>query len=319
MQGFFTQGLKPGVGGLAQAGIPAGRKAGLAKGSGFVLEKGTLYVCATPIGNLADITLRVLDTLREVDLIAAEDTRHSRKLLEHYGIKTPLTSYHEHNEKGKAQVLAARLRAGQSIALISDAGLPGISDPGEAIIRLCHREQIAVDVLPGANAALTGLVLSGLPTGRFAFLGFLASSAGERRRQLAGYAQLPLTLIFYEAPHRLLAALKDMLDILGEREAVVTRELTKLHQTVHRGTIKSLVSDFTENPPKGECCILLEPFIPQAKSGGPPEWLQEVEERLALGLSPQEAMKEVAKAYGVAKRDVYQAVLSGKKQKKKEG
>ncbi|KLU62078.1 ribosomal RNA small subunit methyltransferase I [Peptococcaceae bacterium CEB3] len=276
-------------------------------------EKGKLLVCATPIGNLGDITLRVLDTLRAVDLIAAEDTRHSRKLLEHYGIKTPLTSYHEHNEKGKARSLLDHLRAGQQIALISDAGMPGISDPGAEIISLCYEEQIAVDVLPGANAALTGLVLSGLPAERFAFVGFLPSAAAERRRELEKYVRFPVTLVFYEAPHRLAESLKDMLAALGERKAAVVRELTKVHQTVHRGSLKSLAGDFSENPPRGECCVFVEPYVQEARQGGPAEWRQEAEARMALGLSPQEAMKEVAKDYGITKREVYQAVLAGKR------
>ncbi|CAA7599869.1 trimethylsulfonium-tetrahydrofolate N-methyltransferase [Acididesulfobacillus acetoxydans] len=276
-------------------------------------EKGKLFVCATPIGNLGDITLRVLDTLRAVDLIAAEDTRHSRKLLQHYEIETPLTSYHEHNEKGKARSLLARLRAGQQIALISDAGMPGISDPGAEIISLCYEEQIAVDVLPGANAALTGLVLSGLPAERFAFVGFLPAAAAERRRELEKFVRLPLTLVFYEAPHRLAESLTDMLAALGERQAAVVRELTKVYQTVHRGTLKSLAEDFSENPPRGECCVFVEPCTPEVRAGGPAEWRREVEARMALGLSPQEAMKEVAKDYGTSKREVYRAVLAGKR------
>ncbi|MHB1652496.1 MAG: 16S rRNA (cytidine(1402)-2'-O)-methyltransferase [Desulfitobacteriaceae bacterium] len=277
-----------------------------------MLEKGTLYICATPIGNLADITLRVLDTLRQVDLIAAEDTRHSHKLLDHYGIHTPLTSYHEHNEKGKAPALVARLKAGQSIALISDAGMPGISDPGAEIIRLCQSEKVPIDVLPGPNAALTALLLSGLSAGNFAFQGFLPAAARQRRHKLQEYAQLPLTQIFYEAPHRLLATLKDMVQVAGQREAAVVRELTKIHQSVHRGILTELVDEFSAQPPRGECCILLSPYIPEGKSGGPEDWLREVEDRSLPGVSPQEAMKAVAKIYGVSKREVYQAVLAAK-------
>ena len=274
-----------------------------------MLTKGTLYVCATPIGNLGDITLRVLDTLREVDLIAAEDTRHSRNLLQHFQIKTPLTSYHEHNEKKKSLELAEKLRDGQTIALISDAGLPGISDPGCEVIRLCREEGIPVDVLPGPNAALTALVLSGMPTEHFAFHGFLPSGTGERKRSLEQLANLPQTQIFYEAPHRLVATLKGMSEFFGEREAAVVRELTKLHQQVHRGTVLGLLEAFEETAPRGECCIVIAPYVPIKPVGGPEEWCQEVKEGMSRGLNKKDAMKEVAKRYGVRKTEVYQALL----------
>lgn len=274
-----------------------------------MLAKGTLYVCATPIGNLADITLRVLEVLREADLVAAEDTRHSRKLLQHYDINTPMTSYHEHNEKKKALELVERLKAGQAIALISDAGLPGISDPGSEVIRLCQTENIPVDVLPGPNAALTALILSGMPTEHFAFHGFLPSATGERKRTLEGLAEYPLTQIFYEAPHRLTTTLQAMAEFFPARQAAVVRELTKLHQEVHRGTITELMEIFEKTPPRGECCIVIAPYIPVQPVGGPQEWRQEVKEGIHQGLSKQEAMKDVAKRYGVSKRDVYRALL----------
>ena len=274
-----------------------------------MLTKGTLYVCATPIGNLGDITLRVLDTLREADLIAAEDTRHSRKLLQHFQIKTPLTSYHEHNEKKKSLELAEKLRDGQTIALISDAGLPGISDPGCEVIRLCREEGIPVDVLPGPNAALTALVLSGMPTEHFSFHGFLPSGTGERKRSLEQLVNLPQTQIFYEAPHRLVATLKGMSEFFGEREAAVVRELTKLHQQVHKGTVLELLETFEETAPRGECCIVIAPYVPVKPVGGPDEWCQEVKEGISRGLNKKDAMKEVAKRYGVRKTEVYQALL----------
>lgn len=276
-----------------------------------MLEKGTLYVCATPIGNLADITLRVLETLREVDLIAAEDTRHSRKLLEHYQITTPLTSYHEHNEKGKAVELAAKLKQGATIALISDAGLPGISDPGGEIIRLCHKEKINVDVLPGPNAALTALILSGLPAENFAFRGFLPAAKGARRRQLQEYSQMTLTQVFYEAPHRLVTMLEELAEICPQRQAVVVRELTKVHQNVHRGTVFELVGEFQRCQPRGECCLVLAAYVPELPQGGPDEWRSEVRQGAELGLTPTEVMKAVAKKYGVSKREVYKAMLEG--------
>jgi len=277
-----------------------------------MLAKGTLYVCATPIGNLGDITLRVLDTLREVDLIAAEDTRHSRKLLQHYQINTHMISYHEHNEKKKSLELVEKLKCGQAIALISDAGLPGISDPGTEVIRLCIAENIPVDVLPGPNAALTALVLSGMPTEHFAFQGFLPSSSGARKRSLEQLAKLPQTQIFYEAPHRLVATLQGMSEYFGDRPAAVVRELTKLHQEVHRGTTLELLAAFEKSEPRGECCIILAPYVPVKAVGGPEEWCSEVKERIAQGLSKKEAMKEVAKRYGVRKSEVYQALLGEK-------
>lgn len=276
------------------------------------VEKGTLYVCATPIGNLGDITLRVLEVLREADVIAAEDTRHSRKLLEHYEIKTPLTSYHQHNEKGKAQELVRRLQGGEIIALISDAGMPGISDPGHEIIRLCLDEQVPVDVLPGPNAGLTALVLSGLPNEHFIFHGFLPSTKSARKRELNGYAKLPFTQIFYEAPHRLVDTLSDLLEVCGDREAVVVRELTKLHQTVHRGRLENLKAEFEATPPRGEICVLLAPYEEERAVGGPTEWQQEVEEGIRQGLQPKDAMKRVAQKYGISKREVYQATLNSK-------
>ncbi len=274
-----------------------------------MLAKGTLYVCATPIGNLGDITLRVLDTLREVDLIAAEDTRHSRKLLQHYQIDTRMTSYHEHNEKKKSLELVEKLKSGQTIALISDAGLPGISDPGCELIRLCYAEDIPVDVLPGPNAALTALVLSGMPTEHFAFHGFLPATTGARKKHLEQLANLPQTQIFYEAPHRLVATLQGILECFGERDVAVVRELTKLHQQVHKGTVSELKEAFELTAPRGECCIVIAPYIPIKPVGGPEQWCQEVNDGIRRGLGKKEAMKEVARRYEVRKSEVYKALL----------
>ncbi len=274
-----------------------------------MLAKGTLYVCATPIGNLGDITLRVLDTLREVDLIAAEDTRHSRKLLQHYQITTHMTSYHEHNEKKKSLELVEKLKDGVTIALISDAGLPGISDPGCEVIRLCYEENIPVDVLPGPNAALTALVLSGMQTEHFSFHGFLPATTGARKKNLEKLADLTQTQIFYEAPHRLVATLQGIAECFGERDVAVVRELTKLHQQVHKGTALELKEAFGLTAPRGECCIVIAPYVPVKPVGGPEEWRQEVKEGISRGLSKKDAMKEVAKRYGVRKPEVYQALL----------
>ncbi len=277
-----------------------------------MVDNGTLYVCATPIGNLADITLRVLDILKHVDLIAAEDTRHSRKLLHYYEINTPLTSYHEHNEKGKAHELLKMLKEGKSIGLISDAGMPGISDPGWEIINLCLKEQVKVDVLPGPNAALTALVLSGMPAEQFAFIGFLPSVAGERRKKLETLSSLEFTLIFYEAPHRLRATLKDMAEIFGNREAAVVREITKLHQSVHKNELVKLFEEFEQTPPKGECCILISPYVELHEIGTPEDWVRAAREYIDRGLKPNDAMKEAAKKFKISKRDVYQAMLAEK-------
>lgn len=272
-------------------------------------EKGTLYICATPIGNLGDITLRVLETLKGVNFVAAEDTRHSRKLLNHYGIKTPLLSYHQYNEKLRAPELISRLKEGQSGALISDAGMPGISDPGQVLISQCLEEDIKIDVLPGPNAALTALVLSGMPTDSFIYLGFLPSKKGERRRVLSKILELPYTIIFYEAPHRLTRTLQDILEVLGDRETVVARELTKLHQTVHRGLTGDLLERFLAAPPKGECCLLLAPFEEKKKEGKPSDWLEELKKMESEGHDRKEAMKIIAKRYGISKRDIYKAGL----------
>ncbi|AGA67606.1 putative S-adenosylmethionine-dependent methyltransferase, YraL family [Desulfitobacterium dichloroeliminans LMG P-21439] len=276
------------------------------------VQGGTLYICATPIGNLGDITLRALEVLKSVDLIAAEDTRHSRKLLDHYGITTPLTSYHEHNEKGKALELVKRLEQGATIALISDAGMPGISDPGQEIIQLCLARGLSLDVLPGANAGLTALLLSGMPNDHFLFHGFLPSQSSARKKELQNYAQLPFTQIFYEAPHRLLATLGDILMVFGEREAAVVREITKLHQNVHKGNLSALIEEFQTNSPRGEICLLIAPYIPTLPVGGAEEWSEEVEGLKEQGMKPNEAMKEVAQKYGVSKREIYQAVLKYK-------
>lgn len=273
-------------------------------------DAGTLSICATPIGNLGDITIRVLETLKTVDFIAAEDTRHSRKLLDHYGIKKPLVSYHEHNEKQRTAELILRLKKGENAALISDAGMPGISDPGQILISKCVEEGLRIDVLPGPNAALTALVLSGLPTDSFVYLGFLPTNRGERKRILARMKDLPFTSIFYEAPHRLTRTLEDMLEVLDDRETVVTRELTKLHQTVHRGTLSSLLRTFRDNPAKGECCLLLAPYQEIQKEGQPEDWLKDLEVLESEGQDSKEAMKVVAKKYGISKRDIYKAKLN---------
>lgn len=278
-----------------------------------MLHSGTLFICATPIGNLEDITLRVLKILKEVDFIAAEDTRHSRKLLNHYDVKTPLISYHQHNEKQRAEELITRLKKGEKGALISDAGMPGISDPGKILIKRCLEENINLDVLPGPNAALTALILSGMPADSFIFLGFLPPKKSDRNKVLKKAAFLSYTLVLYEAPHKLARTLQEILETMGNRRAVVTRELTKVHQTVYRATVSELLEEFKATPPKGECCLILEPYRQENEPGDPSAWLADLDKIIKEGKSKMEAMKIVAHKYGISKRDIYKAALDTKR------
>ncbi|NLL52642.1 MAG: 16S rRNA (cytidine(1402)-2'-O)-methyltransferase [Peptococcaceae bacterium] len=275
-------------------------------------EKGTLYICATPIGNLGDITIRVLETLKQVDFIAAEDTRHSKKLLDHYGIKTPMLSYHQHNEKQRAPEIITRLDQGENCALISDAGMPGISDPGQILIRMCQEQDIKIDVLPGPNAAITALVLSGMPTDSFLFMGFLPAVKGERRKKLENIKPYFTTFLFYEAPHKITKTLNDILEILGDRQAAVVRELTKIHQTVHKGLVSELLVQFQAEPPKGECCLILAPAKENISKGEPSDWLEEMQRLESQGIARKEAMKKAAQKYGIYKRELYKASIAEK-------
>lgn len=276
---------------------------------------GKLYLCATPIGNLEDITFRVLRTLKEVDLIATEDTRNTIKLLNHFEIKTPMTSYHEYNKIEKAIYLVEKMQQGTDIALVTDAGTPGISDPGEELVKQAYEAGIEVTSLPGACACITALTLSGLPTRRFAFEAFLPREKKERRQILQSLQTETRTVILYEAPHHLTGTLEELLETLGERKITLCKELTKLHEQALCFTLTTAVEYFTENPPKGEFVLVLE--------GADAEKLQEEErkqwEKLTLpehmdiylkeGLSKKEAMKKVAADRGISKRDVYQALL----------
>ncbi|MFZ5592283.1 MAG: 16S rRNA (cytidine(1402)-2'-O)-methyltransferase [Bacillota bacterium] len=221
-------------------------------------EKGTLYLCATPIGNLGDITLRALEVLRSVDLVAAEDTRRTRQLLAHYDIHVPLTSFHEHNWKSKGPQLVRQLQEGRSIALVTDAGMPGISDPGSELVALAVEAGLKVVPVPGATAAIAALVVSGLPAERFCFEGFLPARAAERRRALKALAGERRTLVFYEAVHRVDKTLADMLEVLGDRRICVARELTKLHEEIWRGTLAGAVEYFSGRPLKGEFTLVVE-------------------------------------------------------------
>lgn len=277
--------------------------------------QGKLYLCATPIGNLEDITYRVLRTLKEVDLIAAEDTRNSIKLLNHFDIHTPMTSYHEYNKIEKAQVLIRKMQEGTNVALITDAGTPGISDPGEDLVRMCYQEGIEVTSLPGAAACITALTLSGLSTRRFAFEAFLPSDKKERQAVLSELVSETRTIILYEAPHRLIRTLQELLETLGNRSMTLCRELTKKHETAFASTIEDLLKYYETQEPKGECVLVIE-----GKSRE--ELVREEQKRweelslkehmdiyLQQGMDKKEAMKRVAKDRGVSKRDVYQALL----------
>ena len=272
---------------------------------------GTLYLCATPIGNLEDITLRVLRTLKEVDLIAAEDTRNSIKLLNHYEIKTKMTSYHEYNKIDKAIWLVERLKEGMNIALITDAGTPGISDPGEELVRKCHEEGITVTSLPGACAGITALTMSGQSTRRFVFEAFLPYEKKERNEVLDRLKDETRTMVLYEAPHRLKRTLKELRGVLGSREITVCKELTKRYENRLQGDLDSILEYYEENEPRGEYVLVI--------AGRPQEEIRaeeqkswesvSIEDHMAgyekQGIDRKTAMKMVAKDRGISKRDVY--------------
>ena len=277
--------------------------------------QGKLYLCATPIGNLEDITFRVLNTLREVDLIAAEDTRNSIKLLNHFDIKTPMTSYHEYNKIDKAYQLVEKMKAGQNIALITDAGTPGISDPGEDLVRICYESGIEVTSLPGAAACITALTLSGLPTRRFCFEAFLPHDKKERTLILEELKSETRTIILYEAPHHLKKTLSELLEALGDRRISLCRELTKKYETILSATLTKAVSYYEENEPRGEYVLVLEGKSRQELEEESRQAFDSmsIEEHMAYyedrGISRKEAMKLVAKDRGVSKRDIYAALL----------
>lgn len=276
---------------------------------------GKLYLCATPIGNLEDITFRVLRTLKEVDLIAAEDTRNSIKLLNHFEIKTPMTSYHEYNKIEKAYQLVDKMREGKNIALITDAGTPGISDPGEDLVRICYEEGIAVTSLPGAAACITALTMSGLPTRRFAFEAFLPREKKERALVLEQLKNETRTIILYEAPHHLVKTLEELLKALGNRKIAVCRELTKRYEEKTLASISEMLDYYKENEPRGEYVLVLEgkSFDALAEEEKQSWEAMTIEEHMAVyegqGIDRKEAMKLVAKDRGISKRDVYQALL----------
>ena len=277
---------------------------------------GILYLCATPIGNLQDMTPRVVETLKEVDLIAAEDTRNSIKLLNHFEIKTPMTSYHEFNKVEKALYLVEQLQTGKNIALISDAGTPAISDPGEILVRECHKAGIQVTSLPGACALITALTMSGLNTRRFCMEGFLPSDKKEKRNILEELKQESRTIILYEAPHRLSKTLSELYEVLGDREIALCRELTKKFETVMKTTLKEAIDYYKENEPRGEYVLVLEgKSLVEKKQEKIEEWEKmSIEEHMAFyenqGIDHKEALKKVAKDRGVGKRDIYKYLVN---------
>lgn len=271
------------------------------------MNKGKLYICPTPIGNLEDITLRTLRILGEVDLIACEDTRHSIKLLNHYEIKKPLTSYHEHNIKEKGPELIQKLLDGKNIAIITDAGMPGISDPGEDIIRLAIEEEIQVIGLPGPTASITALVVSGLSTDKFVFEGFLPSKKNQRLKTLEELSDEKRTIIFYESPHRLLNTLEGMLEKLGNRNIAIARELTKIYEEIYRGDFEGAIEKFSTDRIKGEFVIIVE---------GNKEVKvieiniqEELKKHIDQGMTKKDAIKKVVDEFNISKNEVYKESL----------
>ncbi len=276
---------------------------------------GILYLCATPIGNLEDMTFRCVRILKEVDLIAAEDTRNSIKLMNHFEIKTPMTSYHEYNKIAKGQKLVERLMAGENIALITDAGTPGISDPGEELVTMCQEAGVQVTAVPGAAACVMGLTISGLPTRRFAFEAFLPTDKKERAAILQELQEETRTMVIYEAPHRLVKTLKLLEETLGNRRISVCRELTKKHETVFATTLEEAIAYYEMQEPKGECVLVIagksrKEQAEEAKKQWEEMTIPEhMEHYMSQGIDKKEAMKLVAKDRGVGKRDIYQALL----------
>ncbi len=281
-------------------------------------EKGILYLCATPIGNLEDITLRAIRVLGEVDMIAAEDTRHTLRLLNHFNISKPLISYHEHNKGEKGAHIVKQLKLGKNIALVTDAGTPGISDPGEDLVRLCAENYIKVTALPGAVAGIAALILSGLFTGKFAFEGFLPANKSSRQERLKNLANDTRTLIFYEAPHKLKRTLDDMQSIFGNRKITIARELTKKFEEIIRCSIDQAVIKYSVDNPKGEFVLIVEGMAQNKIDEVEHEKWKElsinkhIDMYASQGFDSKEAMKLVAKDRGLSKRDIYSASLSEK-------
>ncbi len=277
------------------------------------MSYGTLYLCATPIGNLQDITLRVLDTLKTVDLVACEDTRKTLQLLNHFSISKPVTSYYEHNKITKGDIIIQQLKEGKNIALVSDAGMPGISDPGYDLVQRCLAESIPFTVLPGAVAAVTGLVLSGLPTDRFSFEGFIPRQKKEQQQFFQNLLREERTMIFYESPHRLQQTLETMAELFPDRPMAAARELTKKFEEIVRGTPSELLAHFKEEGIRGEFVLLLHGAQPELPEERGLDWaVQRTAQLEAEGISQKDAIKQAAKEAGLSKRDVYNFIVQNK-------
>lgn len=271
---------------------------------------GTLYICATPIGNLEDVSIRLLKTLRQVDIIACEDTRQTAKLLQRYRIKARTVSYHRFNLRSREAQLIEYLRSGQDVALVSDAGMPAISDPGTELVQKVIQEGMAVVVIPGPSALISALAISGLDTTRFVFEGFLPAKTGQRRERLASLVDEDRTIVFYESPHRLLDTLRDIEQVLGERRIAAARELTKKFEEVVRGTVLEVLEYFTANPPRGEFTLVLEGKSASAEPVSEEDLLEEVEALITRGIEKKEAFKIKAREYGLSKRYIYKLYLN---------
>lgn len=272
---------------------------------------GVLYLCGTPIGNLSDFSSRGVEILKSVDFIAAEDTRHSLKLLQHFGISKPMISYFEHNRRERGEQIINRLLEGENAALITDAGMPAISDPGEDLVLLCHQRGITVSPVPGPCAAVSALAASGLPSGRFCFEGFLTVNKKGRREHLQSLQNEQRTMIFYEAPHKLTATLSDMLQALGDRRIALAREMTKLHEEIILTTLSQAVETYEQTPPKGEFVLVVEGCgqVEQSFSTTPRERLEEL---IDSGISKKDAIRQVAEERGIPKREIYALTIEGK-------
>ena len=281
---------------------------------------GKLYLCATPIGNLQDMTPRVVETLQAADLIAAEDTRNSIKLLNHFDVHTPMTSYHEYNKVEKARQLTEQMLAGKNVALITDAGTPAISDPGEVLVRMCHEEGIIVTSLPGPSACITALTLSGLSTRRFCFEGFLPTEKKERKMVLTQLTEETRTMVLYEAPHHLVRTLEELYDCLGERKVTLCRELTKKYETVMPTTFVQALEYYKAEEPRGEYVLIVEgKSFRQQRQEEIASWENmSIEDHMAYyenqGIDSKSAMKQVAKDRGVGKREIYAYLHAGEKE-----
>jgi 16S rRNA (cytidine1402-2'-O)-methyltransferase len=283
--------------------------------------KGTLYLVATPIGNLEDVTRRALRVLAEADVVACEDTRHTRRLLEHFGIGARTVSYHEHNERERAEELARLIEGGASVALVSDAGTPGINDPGYRLVRACAERGLRVVPIPGPAAFVAALTASGLPTDEFYFGGFLPARTHARRQRLEAVQSLRATLVFYETPHRIAQALSDAREVLGEREAVVARELTKLHEEIVRGRLSELAARFSdEGAARGEMVLLIDREVIEDKAGAESRPTTGVAERVAAleaeGLDPRAALKRAARELGLTRDEAYRRLTSERERAK---